>query len=101
MPMKNPALLAGRGQQRSAHQQAGGGDATGDSLVPARQAAFRLSGATFGGMKAAIDRGDDMKTLMFPAKSLAARAHTLPAMFPAGSDGAGPTALPEVWSGRP
>ena len=80
---------------------AGGGDAAGDSLVPARQAAFRLSGATFGGMKAAIDRGDDMKTLIFPARSLAAWAHNLPAMFPAGSDGAGTKALPNVWSDRP
>lgn len=101
MPMKKPALLAGLLISASLLVAAGGGDATGDSLVPARQAAFRLSGATFGGMKAAIDRGDDMKTLMFPAKSLAAWAHNLPAMFPPGSDGAGTKALPKVWSDRP
>jgi len=99
--MKKPALLAGLIVGATLLVAAGGGDAAGDSLVPARQAAFRLSGATFGSMKAAIDRGDDLKTLAFPAKSLAAWAHNLPAMFPAGSDGAGTKALPNVWSDRP
>ena len=101
MSMNKPALLAGLTLGATLLVAAGGGDAAGDSLVPARQAAFRLSGATFGGMKGAIDRGDDLKTLMFPAKSLAAWAHNLPAMFPAGSDGAATKALPNVWSDRP
>ena len=101
MPMKKPALLAGLILGATLLVAAGGGDAAGDSLVPARPAAFRLSGATFGNMKAAIDRGDDLKTLMFPAKSLASWAHNLPAMFPAGSDGAGTKALPNVWNDRP
>jgi len=101
MRMNKPILLAGLTLGAMLLVAAGGGDAAGDSLVPARQAAFRLSGATFGGMKAAIDRGDDVKTLIFPAKSLAAWAHNLPAMFPAGSDGAPTKALPNVWSDRP
>jgi len=101
MPLKKPALLAGLVFGATLLVAAGGGDAAGDTLVPARQAAFRLSGATFGSMKAAIDRGDDLKTLVFPAKSLAAWAHSLPAMFPPGSDGAGSKALPTVWSDRP
>ena len=100
MPMKKPALLAGL-TLGAMLLVAAGGDAAGDALVPARQAAFRLSGATFGNMKAAIDRGDDVKTLIFPAKSLAAWAHNLPAMFPAGSDGVPTKALPNVWSDRP
>jgi len=100
MPIKKPALLAGLILAAGVLVAAGGGDAAGDSLVPARQAAFRLSGATFGGIKGAIDRGDDLKTLASPTKALAAWAHNLPAMFPAGSDGAGTKALPNVWSDR-
>jgi cytochrome c556 len=101
MPLNKPVLLAGLTLGAMLLVAAGGGDSAGDSLVPARQAAFRLSGATFGSMKAAIDRGDDLKTLVFPAKSLAAWAHSLPAMFPSGSDGAQTKALPKVWSDRP
>ena len=101
MPMTKAALLSGLLLGTILLVAAGGGDATGDTLVPARQAAFRLSGATFGGIKAALDRGDEMKTMMSPARSLAAWAHNLPAMFPSGSDGAGTKALPKVWSDRP
>lgn len=101
MWMKKPVLLAGLTLGATLLVAAGSGNSAGNSLVPARQAAFRLSGATFGGMKAAIDRGDDLKTLLSPAKALAAWAHNLPAMFPAGSDGASTKALPNVWSDRP
>ena len=71
-----------------------------DQLIAARQAAFRLSGATFGAMKGAIDRGDDTTTLGFGARALTDWAHALPGMFPPGSDGGTTKALPTVWSDR-
>lgn len=77
---------------------AAAGDPAGDTLIPARQAAFRLSGTVFGGMKGAIDRGDDVKALVPATKALAGWAHALPGLFPAGSDGAATKALPNVWS---
>ncbi len=79
---------------------AAGGDPAGDAVVPARQAAFRMSGTLFGGMKPAIDRGDDVKTLVPAAKALAGWAHALPGLFPPGSDGAGTKALPNIWSDK-
>ena len=69
-------------------------------LIAARQAAFELSGATFGGMKATIDAGGDVTKLGFGAKALTDWAHALPGLFPAGSDGGTTKALPTVWSDR-
>ncbi|QDZ06699.1 cytochrome c [Sphingomonas panacisoli] len=69
-----------------------------DALIAGRQAAMKLSGATFGGMKATIDAGGDVTKLAFPAKALAEWAHATPGMFPAGSDGGTSKALPTVWS---
>jgi cytochrome c556 len=71
-----------------------------DDLIAARQAAMALSGATFGGMKAAIDGGGDVTKLGFSARALAAWGHALPGLFPAGSDGGTTKALPSVWSDR-
>ena len=71
-----------------------------DALIAGRQAAFKLSGATFGGMKATIDAGGDVTKLGFAAKALTDWAHALPGLFPAGSDGGATKALPTVWSDR-
>ena len=79
---------------------ASAGDTAEDALIPARQAAFRLSGTVFGGMKPAIDRGDDVKTLVPAARSLTAWARALSGLFPPGSSGAGTKALPTVWSDK-
>jgi len=68
-----------------------------DQLIAGRQAAFKLSGATFGGIKATIDAGGDVTKLAFSAKALADWAHALPGMFPRGSDGGASHALPTVW----
>jgi cytochrome c556 len=94
-----PALLVGLALGATL-LVAAGGDPAGDALIPARQAAFRLSGTVFGGMKPAIDRGDDVKTLVPAAKALAGWARALPGLFPAGSDGAATKALPNVWSDK-
>lgn len=100
MSIGKPAVLAGLALGALMLMGAGGGDMANGSFVPARQAAFALSGATFGAMKGAVDRGDDVKSQVRATKALASWAHNLPAMFPAGSDGAGTKALPTVWSDR-
>jgi cytochrome c556 len=69
-----------------------------DALIAGRQAAFKLSGATFGGMKAVIDANGDVKTQAGAARALANWGKALPGMFPAGSDGG--EALPAIWSDR-
>ena len=68
--------------------------------IAGRQAAFRLSGALFGGMKGAIERGDDVTSQAFAARALAGWAKAIPGMFPAGTGGAPSNALPTVWSDR-
>jgi cytochrome c556 len=59
-----------------------------EALVKARQAGMILSGTVVGGMKAAIDAGQ--------------AAHTLPELFPEGTDPASleTGALPAVWTDR-
>ena len=69
-------------------------------VIAGRQAALRLSAATFGSMKGAIDRGDDVKSQASAARALTSWARALPGMFPAGSNGAPTHALPTVWSDR-
>ena len=71
-----------------------------DALIAGRQAAMKLSGTTFGSMKAAIDAGGDVTKLGFAAKALTDWGHAIPGMFPAGSDGGATKALPTVWSDR-
>jgi cytochrome c556 len=74
-------------------------DPTAD-IIAGRKAAFLLSGALFGQIKAGVDRGDDPKTLGFAARSLSGWAKAIPGMFPAGSTAANSDALPVIWSDR-
>lgn len=71
-----------------------------DALISARQAAFEMSGATFGSIKATIDAGGDVTKLAYPAKALTHWAQALPGLFPPGSDGGATKAAPTVWSDR-
>jgi cytochrome c556 len=73
---------------------------TPEQIVAARQSAYVLSGGSFAAMKAAADSGADVRTLAFPARSLARWARTLPTLFPAGTNLPGSHALPTVWSDR-
>lgn len=75
-----------------------GADATG--VIAGRQAGMRMSGAIMGGIKGAIDRGDDVKAQAFAARALAGWAKAVPGMFPVGSDVAPTDALPAVWADR-
>lgn len=67
-------------------------------VIKARRAGFRLQLAAFLSIKAALARGDDVKTLVLPASAIGAWGRAIPAMFPPGS--AGGDALPSVWSDR-
>jgi cytochrome c556 len=71
-----------------------------ETYVAARQASLSLSAAAFGGMKGAIDAGQEPKSQLFAARALARWAKTLPSLFPAGSEAAGSRARPELWSDR-
>ncbi|OYW23547.1 cytochrome c [Sphingomonas sp. 32-62-10] len=68
------------------------------AIIAGRQAAFKLTLASFVGLKAAITRGDDPKTLVLPASAIAAWGKAIPSMFPAHSDGPASKALPTIWS---
>jgi cytochrome c556 len=70
-------------------------------LVAARQAAFHLSGAAMGNMKAAIERGDDPKSQAYAARGLARWARALAATFPESTAPIAPSrAKPEIWANR-
>lgn len=88
-------LLAGTAASAGGHPDAGP-DLAG--VVKGRQAGMRMSGALVGGIKAAIDRGDDVKTLTGPARALAAWASAVPGMFPEGSNVPPTEAQPTVWT---
>lgn len=71
-----------------------------EPIVQARKAAMFLSGGNLAAMKFAAESGTDIRQLNGPAMSLMRWAQTVPAMFPAGSDGEPSRARPEVWSDR-
>jgi len=75
-----------------------GADASGP--IAGRQAGMLMSGALMGSIKGALDRGDDVKTLGFAARSIATWANAIPGLFPAGSDQGDTEAMPAVWSDR-
>jgi cytochrome c556 len=68
--------------------------------IAARQAGFALSAPVFNGMKAAIDRGQAVKSQAFAAKSLAKWSTTLPRLFPAGSTAPTSRAKSDIWINR-
>ena len=74
---------------------------TAAEIVSARQAAFQMSGAAMGNMKATIDRGGDVKGQAYAARGVARWARVLPTMFPDSSATVTPTrARPEIWTNR-
>jgi cytochrome c556 len=81
-----------------AHAAARGPNA--NEVVAARQAAFNLTAATFGGLRGAVESGGEVKPLAFGARGLNRWANALPGMFPAGTQLPESRALPAVWSDR-
>ncbi|HKR24796.1 MAG TPA: cytochrome c [Allosphingosinicella sp.] len=73
---------------------------TPEQIVAARQTGYFLSGGSFASMKFAAEAGTDVRQLVFPARTLARWARTLPSLFPAGTQLPSSKALPEIWSDR-
>ena len=75
---------------------------TPQQIAEARQAAFRMSAADFQLVRTAAEKGVDLRSLGFAARSLQHWATILPAMFPAGTgpDVVTTRARPEIWSNR-
>jgi len=72
-------------------------------IIAARQAAFQMSGATYGGMKPVIDSGGSVKVLAFGTGGLKKWSSALPSMFPAGTGpeaGVPTKAKAEIWTNR-
>lgn len=74
---------------------------TPQQIVKARQAAYHLSGAAMGNMKAVLDNGGDVRTQAYAARGVARWAQALPTMFPDSTRSVTPTrARPEIWDNR-
>lgn len=99
MALAAAALVLVGSVAAAAGGRTGAPDASAD-VIAGRQAAFRMSGALFGGLRAVGESGADPKSQAFAARSLAGWARAIPGMFPAGSDGGKSKALPAVWSDR-
>jgi cytochrome c556 len=56
-------------------------------IIAGRKAGMLMSASSIGAMKAAIDRGDDPKSLTFAVTGLAAWAKAASGQFPKGSEG--------------
>ncbi len=70
-------------------------------IVAARQAAFHMSGAAMGNIKATIDRGGDPKSQAYAARGVARWAGALPTLFPQSTAGITPSrARPEIWADK-
>jgi len=76
-------------------------DLSPQQIVAARQAAFHMSGAAMGNMKAAIDQGRDVSGQAYAARGVARWARALPTMFPDSTRSVTPTrARPEIFANR-
>ncbi len=70
-------------------------------IVAARQAAFAMSAATFGGLRGGLESGAPMQQLAFPASGLAKWGAALTYLFPPGTGPdvvASTKAKPEIWT---
>ena len=71
-------------------------------LVAARQAAFHMSGAAMGRMKAAIEAGEDPRAYAYMARGVMRWARALPTLFPEATRTITPSrARPEIWANKP
>lgn len=74
---------------------------TPQQIVAARQAAFHMSGAAMGNMRAAIERDADPKSQAYAARGVARWAQALPTLFPDSTAAVTPTrARPEIWASK-
>lgn len=95
------ALALAGSMAASAQENAVAAEPTPQQIVAARQAAYHLSGATMGSMKAALDGGAEVRNFTYAARGVARWARVLPTLFPESTRGVGPTrARPEIWTNR-
>lgn len=72
-----------------------------DTVIAARQAGYELLQAQAQALKVAVDQGLDPKPFADPVKAMANWGHTIPVLFPDGTQtGHNTKALPAVWSDR-
>jgi len=72
-----------------------------DTFIAVRQAGYDLQAGVAAGMKTVIDAGGDVKGPVDGAKGLSSWGHTIPALFPDGTQsGHNTKARPEIWSDR-
>ena len=96
-----PVLLVACAASGSAPERAAApGTMSPHQIVAARQAAFNLTAATFGGMRATVESGGDVKPLAFGARGLSRWAEALPGSFPDGSGLPASRARAEIWQNR-
>ena len=88
--------FAGSGEAKPKAMAPSGVSMPATDIIAGRQAGMLMSAASVGAMKAAIDRGEDPKTLSFAATGLAAWAKAVGGQFPKGSEGG--AAKGAVWS---
>ncbi|HWH18482.1 MAG TPA: cytochrome c [Allosphingosinicella sp.] len=70
-------------------------------IVAARQAAFHMSGAHMGNMRALAEGGGDPKSAAYAARGVARWARVLPTLFPANTAPITPSrARPEIWANK-
>jgi cytochrome c556 len=74
--------------------------ATPESVIAGRKAAYDLQGAVAALMKGAVDSGAEVKPYANGAKAMVAWGKAIPGMFPPGTDTGATKALPAVWSDK-
>ena len=74
---------------------------SGDTVIAARQAGYELLAADAQALKFAVDQGLDPKPYASMIKAITNWGHTIPVMFPDGTQqGHNTAAKPEIWSDR-
>ena len=72
-----------------------------DSVIGARQAGYELLAANMASLKAVVDQGLDPKGYDSQIKAIVNWGHTIPVLFPVGTEqGHNTAAKPEIWSDR-
>ena len=95
------AAIAGCAAPLDRHNAAAPDRLTPAQIVAARQAAFHMSGAAMGNMRAVIERGGDVSGQAYAARGVARWAQALATMFPASTAAITPSrARQEIWANK-
>ena len=95
-----PLALAGCASTMKAPAPKAADQLSPQQIVAARQAAFHMSGAAMGNMRAALERGD-VAGQAYAARGVARWGRVLPSMFPESTAAVTPSrARPEIWRNK-